>query len=134
MPSRSRCSASWPLSKPIFTGIRCTTLTHEAKLSRAQRRQRTVVEAGRVGARHDDTTGRRPIEQADDVEQRALAGTGRPDQRRELAAMQFEVDAPQRTRAHALAVLPYDTLDGEQGISHHGSPQPDRAGLRAAPG
>jgi hypothetical protein len=55
--------------------------------------------AGDVTSFQLDGAARRPVEAADDVDERRLAGTVRADQSDDLTAAQFEGDIPQRVDA-----------------------------------
>ena len=63
-----------------------------------------------VLALEEDAAARRPVEAADDVEHRALAGAVGPDDRRDLAAVDREADVGDRLDAAEVEV---DVLDAE---------------------
>src|SRR5262245_2586025 len=74
--------------------------------------------AGHVAALQLDGPGCRPIETAEDVHERRLAGPVRPDEADDLALVELEVDAAKR-------------LDSFEGAGDGGGPEqsPGRASL-----
>ena len=70
-------------------------LEDEADGLTAQFRQPCIVEITRIVADDFDTAAGRTIQQADDVEQSALARARRADDRDELAFLDAHVDAVQ---------------------------------------
>ncbi len=70
-------------------------LEDEADGPTAQPGRFPFIQRARILIRENNSSGARGVEQADDVEQRGLAGTGWTDQRGKLAALQREVDAVQ---------------------------------------
>jgi hypothetical protein len=95
-------------------------LEHEAERAAAAARQPVVVEVRGRLARDQDLARGRPIEQAHDVEQRALARARRADERAELAARDQQVHAVQHARLHLGAKLAGDAGDLQDGLSHSG--------------
>ena len=84
----------------------------------------------RVDAVEADGAGRRPVERAEDVQQRALAGAGRPHDGEGLAALQVEADVAQhRQRAAAGGVVLGEVGD----VERHRRRGLEGRGGRAAP-
>jgi hypothetical protein len=71
-------------------------LEHEADRGGAQGRQVTVAQPRDVVAQDAHDAGGRPVERAGEMQQRGLAGAGRPDDRGELAGADGEVRPAQR--------------------------------------
>jgi hypothetical protein len=72
-------------------------LEDEADAVRAERRQCCVGEPPDVGAVDGGGAGARPVERAQDVQQRGLAGPARTDDGDHLPAIHREVDTRERT-------------------------------------
>lgn len=109
-------------------------LEHEADGVAAQMRDLGIAERGGILPLDQEPARGRPVEQADDVEQGALARAGRADQREELAVIELEVDVVQHLGLVRLTdvVGLADLLEPED-FASHGSPPPDRAWRRAPP-
>ena len=71
-------------------------LEHEPDAPAAQSSQLGVAQSTDVVAVDAHPTGGRPVQRADDVDQRRLARPGRPDDGHQLAVADREVDAAQR--------------------------------------
>ena len=71
-------------------------LKHEADMLAPVARQFGVVGADKVMVAPARLAGGRRVEPAEDVEQRRLAGTGRPEQHDEFAFVDVEIDVPER--------------------------------------
>jgi len=74
-------------------------LEHEPDLAVAQVGELVVAEAAHVGAAQLVRAGARRVEQAEDVEQRALAGSRRAHDRDELAVGDIHLDVAQHVQA-----------------------------------
>lgn len=107
-------------------------LEDEAERSRAERRERALIEAGRIGAGENDDTGGRTIQQTDYVEQSAFSGTRRAGEGDEFPRLQNEIDAGQGAGADVFAILAYDLVNRQDWVSHCESPLRDRASLPGA--
>ena len=84
-------------------------LEDEADGPAAQARQAVVVELVHVRAAQPIAALRRPVEAADDVHERRLAGARRPDDGHELPAPDVEVDAVEGTDVEPARVV--DAVD-----------------------
>ena len=123
--------------RPVAGGAFLWWLVLRPPRAPAQAGRLRVVQAARLPSFDQQPAGIWRVEQADHVQQRALARARRSDQRRELAAREAQIDAVQHLGlersagvvglAHALQ------KQGLAGLSH-GSPPPDRAARRAARG
>ncbi|MNT65500.1 hypothetical protein D3C72_2034890 [compost metagenome] len=119
-------------------------LEHEADHLVAQMGALFVVHRPGRLAEQVQLAGAGRVEQADDVEQGALARAGRADQRRQFAAHQTQVERMQHLQlqrragvvglAQALQTKHFLAIGEAMGqLRHNGSPPPDRDGPRAAP-
>ena len=104
-------------------------LEHEADAVAAELGDRGIVELAGFLPLDEQTAARRPIEQADDVEQGALARSRRPDQGHEFAALQRQIDIVQHLdldrRADIVGLAHAFEAQDRRALSH-GSPPPDR--------
>ena len=83
-------------------------------------RQPVVCEAVEALAIERDGARRRPIEPADQVEQRRFARTGRPDDRHQLALGNVEVDVLERGDAPASFEMFGDVVERlNEGVRSH---------------
>src|SRR5512139_3550364 len=109
-------------------------LKYEADRVTSEMREFVVAQQPGVAPLDKEPAGRRPVEQTDDVEQRALAGAGRPHQSQELAMAELEIDVVQyldrRWQAHIIGLA--NALQPQDHVSH-GSLPPDRVSPRAPP-
>ena len=90
-------------------------LEDEADMRGAPRREVRIAEMRDVDAVDDDAAAGGLVDARDEVQQRALAGAGRPHQRHEVAARDVEVEAEQdRHRLLAADVDLLQVADGDQ--------------------
>ena len=91
-----RCSGSDTFSSADSVGSRLKNWKMKPILSRRTRVSSSSDEAAEALAVDVDLARGRPVEAADQVEQRRLAGAGRPDDRHHLAAIDAEGDVVER--------------------------------------
>ncbi len=98
-------------------------LVDEAERAVAQLATRLLVERMDVAARDLHEAGRRAIEAAENLEQRGLAGAGRPDDRQPFAGTHVEVHALQHLQVDGpLAERTLDVLRFQYFIHDEGPP------------
>src|SRR2546426_10478140 len=89
-------------------------LEDEAHLAIAEARQLRLGPREHVLAAEEDAAGSRPVERAEQVEQRALADAGLPDDRDALAGLDLEAEPFEHRhdrRSVHVALLELDRLD-----------------------
>src|SRR5580765_3435176 len=79
-------------------------LEDESERAQAERRELAVAEAGQVPALEDHVARARPVERAEQLEQRRLPGAARALERDELARVELEVDAVERAHGRRPAL------------------------------
>jgi hypothetical protein len=97
-------------------------LPDEADPAAPEGGQRGLGELGEVVPVDQDAAGRRPLEAAEDRQQRGLARAGRPQQRHRLAAVDGQVDPLQRD--HLAPGQPVDVEElvaGDQALAGAGA-------------
>src|SRR5882672_7251974 len=72
-------------------------LEDEPEGAQAQLGQLPVAQRGEIAVFEDDVAGARPVERAEELQKRRLAGAARPFERDELARLELEIDAVERT-------------------------------------
>src|SRR5690606_20571923 len=97
-------------------------LEYEPKHLRASPSQFALIELSRFDTTKHDSSGGGAVEQSDDVEQRALAGARRADQRHEFGLLDGDVHPVQSTGEGTGAVVLDHVFDEQKRISHCGLP------------
>jgi hypothetical protein len=96
-------------------GKEVEVLEHEADLVPSDARQGIVIETADLVAVERVATGRWPVQTAEDVQERRLAGARRPHDSHELTALDRQGYAIQRGYAsHTEAVIPMHVFDVDQ--------------------
>ena len=112
-------------------GEQVERLKDEAEQAPAQRRELVLVALGDVLAVEQVAPGGRPVQAADDVQQRRLARARRADDRDRVAALDDEVDAAQREHRRIGAVRAADVAQLDDRRARQDREPAARARLRA---
>ena len=111
-PAPFKCSGSATFSTQVRLGSRLKNWKDEADLVAAQPGQRRRRKRRERLPVDPDLARRRPVEPADQIQQRGFSGAGRPHDRHHLAAGDLEVHGVERDHL-ALAVEVLDTRVSE---------------------
>jgi hypothetical protein len=99
-------------------GEQVMELEDEAESARAETRSLPFVQRSRRTSLQLDFTSTRPVQQPDQVEERALPGAGRSRQRNELAGAHLQIDAVQDMSEDAFAVCFGHAVNTDERVSH----------------
>ncbi len=107
----------------VSQGYEVVELEHEAHMMTAVVRQRGVISGAEVEVAETHAAAGRPVEPAQYVEQRRLAGAGRSEQHQEFARVDVQVDAAQGVhRSGPLTIGPLEPPHLEDGRARGAHP------------